>query len=106
MPHEVWIAAASPAACLVAGITSLAILFCMGTHRTLDGKTSIPSIVASILLGITLYTLAVIVFGQFIMHIPVSTTILERFGNDRTAWLLVGLTADIFARLIRIFYGS
>jgi hypothetical protein len=57
-----------------------------------------------LLLSIAGYTLLVLVTGNFIVHIPVSSLIKDSFGDDRIGWVFVGLLGDIGARYYRLFF--
>jgi hypothetical protein len=98
-----WQLLATPAASLVAGVVAVILLIALQRHRDRDGHTVTGYIVASFLLGISVYTLTVTVFGHFFLHSSLATTITTCFGENRVAWLFVGLMADTFARLYRYY---
>jgi hypothetical protein len=103
MLHTVWNLLASPAAALAVGAVALIFLVVLKRHRELTGKISAPKIVACVLLGAAGYVFFILAFGHFVLNVPASSIIRERIGDDRFAWLLIGVAADTFARLYRIF---
>jgi hypothetical protein len=102
MLSQIWNVAASPAACVLAGFLGLIVLLISGCHRDKNGNTRTSSMVAITLLSLTLYTLLLLVVGQFFLRLPVATTITQ-LGNERMAFVFIGLSADIFARIHRLF---
>ena len=60
-------------------------------------------IAMAILQTAALYTMVVTLIGHWYLHIPLSETIRAGFGNDRFAWLLLGLSIDVLARLHSLF---
>lgn len=77
-------------------------LLILRRHRGDDGHTSPQKIVTSFLFGISVYTLIILVVGHFFLDDMIQM-ITDRFGEPRIAWLILGLAADGFARLYRIF---
>jgi hypothetical protein len=100
---QVWSWVASPGACVIAAVIGLLALIASNKHKR-DASTVDQSIVAVILLSGVLYTLLILIVGQFFLRIPVANTIQE-FGSERMAWVSVGLAADVFARLYRLFHA-
>ncbi|HEV7599062.1 MAG TPA: hypothetical protein VGO49_02240 [Bradyrhizobium sp.] len=99
---QIFYFAATPLASLLAGIIGLALLLFIGAHRDTSGEVSPAKIVACVLLCIVSYTFLVLIVGNFAFHIPVSVAV-ANFGEDRIAWLMLGLLADTFSRLYRLF---
>jgi hypothetical protein len=99
----IWERAATAPAALAASIVAIALLFLLRRHRDANGQTSPQKIVACMLFTLISYILIAVIAGTFFLHIPVSTIIRDHIGDDRMAWLFVGLLADILARLVRIF---
>ena len=60
-------------------------------------------IAMAILQTAALYSMVVTLLGHWYLHIPLSETIRAGFGNDRFAWLLLGLSIDVLARLHSLF---
>jgi RsiW-degrading membrane proteinase PrsW (M82 family) len=97
-----WHFASTAPASLLVGIICTALLLLFRRQRDETGKTSPQKIVASFLFGISVYTLIVLVVGHFASNTMIRM-IDEGFGETRVAWLFVGLAADGFARLYRVF---
>jgi len=93
--------ATSQASLIVGVLSTIALLF-FRCHRDEKGKTSPPKIVSSFLFGISVYTLTVLVVGHFWLD-DMMRLIAEGFGEPRVAWLILGLSADGFARMYRLF---
>jgi hypothetical protein len=49
------------------------------------------------------YTMIVLIVCHFSRYHPISFAIKNSFGDERVAWLFVGLVIDQFARLYRVF---
>jgi len=58
------------------------------------------------MLAAIMYTLVIMLFGYFGLHIPVSKTISNGFGDDRVAWLFVFAGIDVGIHLARVFDGT
>ena len=98
-----WLAVASPAASVAAGILSLWFLCQNGKHRDESGLISRLSIANSFILAAALYTMIVLVIGDMFLGHPIDETIRTGFGSNRIAWLLIGLGLDTGARLASLF---
>jgi hypothetical protein len=93
---------ATSQASLICGALAMATLLILRRHRGEDGRTSPQKIVSAFLFGISVYTLIVLVIGHFFLH-NMLEMISGGFGEPRVAWLLLGLAADGFARLYRLY---
>jgi hypothetical protein len=102
MLHSAFSLISTPAASLLAGLFGVFVLIILRQHRDRVGNASPPKIVACFLLGIVSYTLLILVVGNFAFRIPISLAI-SAYGDDRMAWLMLGLLADTFARLYRLY---
>ncbi len=100
---SIWPWAANPLASIAAGILVLAILLTTRRHRARDGSTVTSRIVGAFLFGLATYTFLILIIGHFSHFRTLSAAIHTSFGDDRVAWLIVGITIDQFARLYRIF---
>src|SRR5438128_641926 len=98
MVREVWDWAATPGSAAAFGIAGLILLCAMRCHREPDNRISRRKISASLLLSAAFYTIAVGLIGQWAMKIPLSSVIKDNFGDERVAWVLLFLFADVFAR--------
>ena len=98
-----WLWVASPAASVTAGLVSLAILIRRGRHRDTRGRAAHGSIAMAILQGAALYTFIVTVLGHWFLHIPVAASVQAGFGNERFAWLLLGISIDLLYRLYSLY---
>src|SRR5436190_22879515 len=105
MAPSFWPWVANPAASIIAALFGLTMLLWFKSHLGPDGRTLPQAIVAVVLQSLTLYTVTVIVIGHFFLHIPASLSVGQYFGDDRLAWLFLGLSADFFARLYKLFKG-
>jgi hypothetical protein len=94
---------ATPGASLIVGITGLWWLWKKNCYRDHRGKISRQKISSAVLMPAAAYTMAIAVIGQFFLHIDVSSTIKDGFGDQRVAWLLVFLVVDVMARYYRLF---
>jgi hypothetical protein len=93
----------SYARCVIdTSLVILALLLGKGRHRV-GGRVSRQRLAGSIMLPATLYSMIVGVVGQFALKIPISTTINSGFGDERIAWLLVFMTADVAFRIWNLF---
>ena len=101
-PEIVWAWLANPGASIVAGCLALAVLLVARRHRNAEGKTLVPRMVSVFLFGLAGYTMLIIIVGHFFGRTPVSATV-KLFGDDRIAWIFVGLVMDQFARIYRAF---
>jgi hypothetical protein len=99
----IWGVIASAGATIVVSILGLLMLVRYGRHRDNRGKISPPKIASVILLSGIGYTLIISIIGDFYFHMPLSTTIKDYFGEERVAWLLFALLADVFARFWALF---
>lgn len=102
----IWQVFASAQASILAGLLLLLLLFMMHRwrkDRALDGAGVGPRITACILLGITLYSLIICVFFHFFLGIEISDSVELGFGDDRVAWLMLGLTIDVGVRVYKLF---
>jgi hypothetical protein len=70
-----------------------------GRHRDSSKKIASGKITLCILQSIAFYTLAICLIGHWYLKIPVSETIHDGFGDERAAWLLLGVTIDVMVRL-------
>ena len=61
------------------------------------------NIASTVLLAASLYTMIVLVVGEFFVGARVSETIKNGFGDGRVAWLLVALALDTGSRLAALF---
>jgi hypothetical protein len=95
----VWGYIASSLASIIFGIVSFLVLRSSGHHRDGDNKIASGKITVCILQSISLYTLLVCLAGQWVFKIPVSQTIHDGFGDERAAWLLLGVSVDVAMRL-------
>lgn len=97
-----WHFASTAPASLLVGVLCTAFLLIFRLHRDKDGNTSPQKIISSFLFGISTYTLIILIIGHFGYNIMIKM-IDDGFGETRVAWLFVGLAADGFARLYRVF---
>ena len=87
-------------------IVVLALLLWKRAHRDKNGKVSRQRLAGAVVLPATLYAMVVCIVGHFFLRIPVSSTISNGFGDERIAWLLVALSADVAWRIWGLFGGS
>ena len=98
-----WGFIAAPGPALVIGIVCLAYLVYRGFHREDNGKISRANIASAVMLGASLYTMVVLILGQFFFEVPISTAVEHGFGNQRLAWLIVFMATDLAARFVGLF---
>ena len=98
-----WTWLATPGASLIAGCLCLAMLCVSGKHRSNTGQLDRVAVASSVMLTAMLYTLIILVIGEFFLGRPVSATIRDGFGDTRVAWLLVALGLDTGARIAALF---
>jgi hypothetical protein len=98
-----WWYAASSAASVIFGVLAFFVLQGTGYHRDINDKVAGSKIALCILQSIAFYTVAVCILGQWLVHIPVSETIHKGFGDERAAWLLLGVAIDVGVRLYSLF---
>jgi hypothetical protein len=99
----VWEYIASSLASILAGLVMLLVLVRRGRHRDQDKAIAGGKISLSVLQGSALYTLIVCLFGHWVLHIPVSTSIHLGFGDERAAWLFLGTAIDVGVRIYGLF---
>lgn len=97
-----WHLASTAPTSLLVGVLCTLLLLLFRRHRDKEGNTSPQKIVSSFLFGISVYTLIVLIIGHFGTNTMLKM-IDNGFGETRVAWLFVGLAADGFARLYRVF---
>jgi len=98
----IWQWLANAAASLVAGVLLVVLLVYFDRHRDHQGPSA-QKLVACFLGGLSAYTLLVLVVGHFFLNYPISEDITASFGDNRIAWLFVGITADVLARVYCMF---
>jgi hypothetical protein len=98
-----WSWSANPAASLSMGILVFIVALFQGRHRGDDGKIEPTRVISAALQPPVLYTLLISVLGHFYLKIPISTTFSQGFGDERIAWLVLGLSLDIAIRLLSLF---
>jgi predicted permease len=103
MVREIWDWAATPGSAALFGIAGVVFLCIMRCHREPDGRISRRRISASLLLSAAFYTITLALFGQWVLKIPLSSVIKDNFGDERVAWVLLFLVADVFARYWELF---
>jgi hypothetical protein len=94
---------ATPGASLCVGCLCLALLCWKGRHRGVDGTISRANIASAVMLGASLYTMIVLIIGEFYVGRRVSEMIQHGFGDGRAAWLLVALALDTAPRVWSLF---
>lgn len=97
-----WGLFANAPASLIAGVVLVVLLIALKRHRDHTGPSP-QKLVGCFLGGLSAYTLLVLVIGHFFFNYPISTDITSSFGDNRVAWLFVGITADVSARLFCLF---
>jgi predicted permease len=103
MATFLWNVIASAGATILFSIVALCFLFRSGRHRDANRQLLHTKIASTILLSSIGYTLIIALFGHFYLHIPLSVTTRDYFGDDRVAWLLIALLGDVFARFWALF---
>jgi uncharacterized membrane-anchored protein len=104
MGAHVWQWIATAPASLMAGVALVLLLvFCDGHRDDENQRISAQKLVAVFLGGLSAYTLLMLVIGHFFLNIPISEDISSSFGDSRVAWLFVGVTADVMARVYSLF---
>lgn len=98
-----WDYIASSVASILAGLIVLFFLVRKGRHRDQDKSIAGGKISLSVLQGSAFYTLVVCIFGHWVLHIPVSTSIHQGFGDERAAWLFLGTAIDVGVRIYGLF---
>ena len=100
---KIWFWIASPGASLIAGLACLLLLWLKNRRATGEARMSRANIASTVLLAASLYTMIVLVVGEFFVGARVSETIKNGFGDGRVAWLLVALALDTGSRLAALF---
>ena len=95
----VWSWAISPGASLIAGLIALAMLVRSGRHLEPNGDVATLAVVNSVISTAMLYTIVILVIGEFFVGSPVSQTVKEGFGDKRMGWLLVPVMLDYGVRV-------
>ena len=102
MPHF-WKLFANGATSIAFGLLLYLLMHRSGNHRDRNAKIVPSRITSCILLGITLYSIMVCLFGHWVLGIPISKSIHDGFGDERTSWLMFGLMLDVAIRLYVLF---
>jgi hypothetical protein len=89
-------------ASLIVGVLAMILLVALRRHRDEHKKTSPLKISTSFFLGVSVYTLIVLLIGHFWLN-NMTDMISAGFGEARVAWLLLGLTAENFAKLYSLY---
>jgi hypothetical protein len=100
---KLWVFIASPGASLLAGILCLLVLFLKNRSRDERSKVWRADVGSVVLLAASLYTMLIVILGDFFAIAKVSETIRDGFGDGRVAWLILGLALDTGARLAALF---
>jgi hypothetical protein len=98
-----WTIFANSAASVAFGVLGFILLKYSGSHRDNQNRLASIKISACVLQSIAAYTLAICIFGHWFLKIPISMTIREGFGDERAAWLLLGVLIDVLVRLYGLF---
>lgn len=86
---------ATPATSLLVGVVLLAFLIKRGFHRDLAGSLSRRKMASVFLLSASTYTFVVLVLSQLVFRGPAISILVDKgFGNERVAWLMVGVSLD------------
>ena len=101
--QALWAIIVSPAASVFCGLACLLSLVLRGRHRDLTGKTAHGKIAMAVLQSAACYTMLTTIAGHWFLKIQLSETIQAGFGNDRFAWLLLGLSVDSIGRIYGLF---
>jgi hypothetical protein len=92
----IWWFLANPLASMVSAVAMLSILVWLGYHRDPTGKLARRRMAAVVILSASAYTFALCAFCELFMHSPhLSVLIKYGFGEQRVAWLLLGVIIDI-----------
>ena len=86
-------------ASIVAAVLAVVTLTALGYHKLPSGALNVQRIGIVIATSLAAYTLGVIVVCQFFAHIPSSYIISSHFKDERIAWLMITLLADLIVRL-------
>jgi hypothetical protein len=96
----IWYWLASSATSMIFAVLALSILIRLGYHREPNGRLGRRRMGSVLGLAASSYTFVVCVVSQLLVKGPsISELIVNGFGNDRVAWLLLILTFDQCFRL-------
>lgn len=95
MLEGAWYYLASTPAQIVVGMALVIYLCRRGYHRDGGGNIRRQRVASVFALSALSYSFIVLVTSQLIFHGPtIATLIQDGFGNDRIAWLMVGVIFD------------
>lgn len=85
---------ASAQASLAVGVTVTILLIRKGYHRGLQGDI-LKARLSKVFLGsIVVYIFGVCALGQLVLEGPSVSDLIHKFGEERIAWVMVGLVFD------------
>ena len=91
---------ATPAASLIMAIFIVSLLVRAGYHRDSDGVLSRQRLASVFILSASAYTFCILATAQIFFDHPSYAVLVDKgFGNDRLAWISVGVITDSIWRI-------